>query len=164
MNKGTAKNRKAKTTASAALELVSNNQFDLLEIRVLQLLRELQETKDERDRLRSDLESSQSGLSETLETKSKELESKEQVLRRQQSVLKTKETALQELQQALAEQREQTESLLSENQTLKEEIERLRTTESDNGPMDQESRDQIRYRLEKVVQKLDQLEKVIQAS
>ena len=164
MNKGTAKNRKAKTTASAALELVSNNQFDLLEIRVLQLLRELQETKDERDRLRSDLESSQSGLSETLETKSKELESKEQVLRRQQSVLKTKETALQELQQALAEQREQTESLLSENQNLKEEIERLRTTESNNVPMDQENRDQIRYRLEKVVHKLDQLEKVIQAS
>lgn len=164
MNKGTAKNRKAKTTAGAAFELVSNNQFDLLEIKVLQLLRELQETKDERDRLRSDLESSQSGLSESLESKSKELETKEQVLRRQQSVLKTKETALQELQQALAEQREQTESLLSENQNLKEEIERLRTTESNNVPMDQENRDQIRYRLEKVVHKLDQLEKVIQAS
>ena len=160
--KGTSKNKKAKTTGG--IELVSDNQFDLLEIKVLQLLRELQETKDERDRLRSDLESSQSGLSESLEGKNKELETKEQVLRRQQSVLKTKETAIQELQQALTEQREQNETLLSETRELKEELERLKTVEPENGSIDQESKDQIRYRLEKVVDKLDQLEKIIQTS
>ena len=162
--KGTAKNKNPKTTSISALELVSNNQFDLLEIKVLQLLRELQETKEERDRLRSDLESSQSGLSESLESVSKDLEAKEQVLRRQQSVLKTKEAALQELQQAFAEQRKQLELILTENQSLKEEIEQLRTNTSDQNPMDQHNRDQIRYRLEKVVQKLDQLEKVIHSS
>jgi chromosome segregation ATPase len=162
--KGTAKNKKSKATGSSALELVSNNQFDLLEIKVLQLLRELQETKDERDRLRTDLENSQSGLSESLEAKSKELESKEQILRRQQSVLKTKETSLQELQQALTEQREQVETLAAENQSIKEEMEKLKTRATEAVPMDQESRDQIRYRMEKVVQKLDQLEKIIQTS
>ncbi len=160
--KSPARNKKPKATSG--LELVSNNNFDLLEIKVLQLLRELQETKDERDRLRSDLESSQSGLSESLIHKDKELENKEQVLRRQQSVLKTKETALQELQQALAEQREQNEALVSETRELREEIERLKMSEPDNGSMDQASKDQIRYRLEKVIQKLDQLEKIVQVN
>lgn len=164
MMKGTSKNTKSKTTGSTALELVSNNQFDLLEIRVLQLLRELQETKGERDRLRSDLESSQTGLSESLESVNKDLEAKEQILRRQQTVLKTKEASLQELQQAFGEQRKQIELILAENQSLKEEIEQLRTNVPDQNPMDQQNRDQIRYRLEKVVQKLDQLEKVIHSS
>ncbi|MBL7996766.1 hypothetical protein JNM05_15475 [bacterium] len=164
MMKGIAKNKKTKTTSITALELVSNNQFDLLEIKAVELLRELQETKAERDRLRSDMENSQSGLSEALESVNRELEAKEQILRRQQAVLKTKEASIQDLQQSLGEQRKQLELILAENQNLKEDIEQLRTDASGQNPMDQHSRDQIRFRLEKVVQKLDQLEKVIYAS
>jgi len=162
--KGTAKNKRSKTASITALELVSNNQFDLLEIKAVELLRELQETKAERDRLRSDMENSQSGLSESLESVNKELEAKDQILRRQQAVLKTKESSLQDLQQSIGEQRKQLELILAENQNLKEDIEQLRTNASDQNPMDQQNRDQIRYRLEQVVQKLDQLEKVIYSS
>lgn len=149
------RNTKSKSTRSGSFELVQNGSLDILESKISELLGSLQEVTTENARLRNRM--TEPGMPE----KDKTVEEKENIIRRQQIMLKSKEAAFLELQNAFIEQRMQIEGLILENSNLRQgrhvPSEEMPPTRPDEG-----TRERIRSKLETVMQKLDQLEKMIQ--
>ena len=150
------RNTKSKSTRAGSLEFVQNGSLDILEGKITELLGALQEATTENAHLRNRM--TELGMPE----KDKTLEEKENIIRRQQIMLKSKEAAFLELQNAFSEQRRQIEALTSGDggSTAAE----ARSSEDFPGaqPLNDGTRDRLRNRLEAVMQKLDQLEKMIQ--
>ncbi len=150
------RNTKSKSTRGVSLEFVQNGSLDILEGKITELLGALQEATSENAHLRNRMK--ELGMPE----KDKTLEEKENIIRRQQIMLKSKEAAFLELQDAFSEQRRQIEALTSGGGGSKAAEARSSEDSPDVQPLSDGTRDRIRNRLEAVMRKLDQLEKMIQ--
>jgi regulator of replication initiation timing len=155
--KTASRNTKLKATRSGSLELVQNGSWDVLENKIIELLKSLQDVKLENSNLRNRL--SQLGVPE----REKEIEEKENIIRRQQVILKSKEAAFQELQEAFRELRRQHDTSIDDSRDSKdgEASAEEPSPHFDTEPLEYSTRDRIRAKVESVILKLDQLEKMI---
>ncbi len=136
----------------------SAGSLDLVEIRLKKLLQDLHDAYAEIGRLQEITQQADHQVTEAVAEKQRELDDKEKIVRRQQNLIKTKDAAYQELQDAYNALRREADELKRGSESTAQTVE-IRS--EPKAMLDPEFRTRMRVQLESVLNKINELEKII---
>jgi chromosome segregation ATPase len=163
--KTTTRKTKSKESRVSAVPSMTDL-INQLEQRIYQCVERIHQLEQQNTEYQLFYQKHKHGVDQTRHHLSKELVQKDQMMIRLQAVLKSKDAQILDLQETIAQQDKAVVSITNEYEQLKQELKRVRQdlNEPAEMPGNAKTIERVRERIHAVLNKLDQLERMMQSA